>query len=58
MDMQTRKVAPFPDDIAANLAIMKAAHARLAKPQALGRVIGIPSRIAQAEALLATGTCH
>ena len=58
MDMQTRKVAPFPDDIAANLAIMKAAHARLAKPQALGRVIGIPSRSAQAEILLATGTCH
>jgi acyl-CoA thioester hydrolase len=58
MDMETRKVAPFPDDIAANLAVMKVAHARLAKPQALGRVIGIPSRIAQAEALLATGTCH
>jgi acyl-CoA thioester hydrolase len=58
MDMETRKVAPFPDDITANLAVMKAAHARLAKPQALGRVIGIPSRSAQAEVLLATGTCH
>jgi acyl-CoA thioester hydrolase len=44
MDMKTRKVTPFPDDIAANLAVMKAAHARLARPQALGRVIGIPSR--------------
>jgi acyl-CoA thioester hydrolase len=58
VDMETRKVSPFPDDIAANLAVMKAAHARLVKPQALGRVIGIPSRMAQAEALLATGTCH
>jgi hypothetical protein len=35
MDMQSRTVTPFPEDIAANLAVMKAAHARLARPQAL-----------------------
>jgi acyl-CoA thioester hydrolase len=58
MDMQTRKVTPFPDDIAANLAVMKAAHARLAKPRVLGRIIGIPSGRATAEPFLANGTRH
>ncbi len=58
VDMETRKVSPFPDDIAAHLAIMKAAHARLAKPQALGRIIGIPARPDLHQALLATGTRH
>ena len=42
VDMATRKVAPFPDDILANLAVMKAAHARLQTPEALGRLMGIP----------------
>lgn len=58
MDMRTRKVAPFPEDIAANLAVMKAAHARLPQPQALGRVIGIPSRTKELESLLALGSRH
>jgi acyl-CoA thioester hydrolase len=58
VNMETRKVSPFPDDIAANLAVMKAAHARLAKPQALGRVIGIPQKSDMPEALLALGTRH
>jgi acyl-CoA thioester hydrolase len=58
MDMQTRKVAPFPDDIAANLAVMRAAHTRLARPQALGRVIGIPSKLEVQQPLLASGTRH
>jgi acyl-CoA thioester hydrolase len=60
MDMVTRKVAPFPDDIASNLAVMKAAHSRLAKPGDLGRVIGIPVRAEASppEALLASGTRH
>jgi acyl-CoA thioester hydrolase len=58
MDMQTRKVAPFPDDIAGNLAVMKAAHARLARPQALGRIIGIPSKPDTSEPMLAAGTRH
>lgn len=59
VDMATRKVMPFPDDIMGNLAVMKAAHARLARPAALGRIIGIPGRRgAFAEPLLATGTRH
>ncbi|RDI60709.1 thioesterase family protein [Microvirga subterranea] len=58
MDMKTRKVSPFPDDIAANLAVMKAAHARLARPQTLGRVIGIPTRRDLLEPALAGGTRH
>lgn len=56
VDMHTRKVSPFPDDIAANLAVMKAAHARLARPRALGRTIGIP--VKAEEPLLAAGTRH
>jgi acyl-CoA thioester hydrolase len=57
--MIDRKVRPFPDDILANLAVMKAAHSRLARPSALGRVIGIPGRTHEAfEPLLATGTRH
>ena len=58
VDMETRKVSPFPDDIAANLAVMKAAHARLARPQSLGRIIGIPARLEKYETLLASGTRH
>jgi acyl-CoA thioester hydrolase len=44
VDMTTRKVTPFPDDILGNLAVMKAAHARLKPPNALGHVMGIPRR--------------
>ncbi|WP_230531006.1 thioesterase family protein [Microvirga roseola] len=58
MDMEARKVSPFPDDIAANLAVMKAAHSRLPRPQALGRIMGIPARKEAREALLASGTRH
>ncbi|KLK93502.1 thioesterase [Microvirga vignae] len=58
VDMETRKVSPFPEDIAANLAVMRAAHARLAKPEASGRIIGIPDQPDKPEALLASGTRH
>jgi acyl-CoA thioester hydrolase len=59
MDMETRKVTPFPDDIAGNLAVMKAAHARLARPQALGRIIAVPAKPEAAEPMLvANGTRH
>ena len=58
VDMETRKVSPFPDEIAANLAVMKAAHARLARPPAQGRVIGIPAKHDLPEALAASGTRH
>ena len=42
VSMTSRKVTPFPDDIARNLAVMKAAHAPLPRPAVLGRVMGIP----------------
>jgi acyl-CoA thioester hydrolase len=58
VDMKTRKVTPFPDDILASLSVMKAAHGRLARPEALGRVIGVPGRADNYEAILATGTRH
>jgi acyl-CoA thioester hydrolase len=58
VDMTDRRVRPFPDDIQANLAVMKSAHSRLARPAALGRVIGIPGRSEAQEPLLATGTRH
>ncbi|MDF2813372.1 MAG: thioesterase [Microvirga sp.] len=62
MDMNLRKVAPFPDDIQTNIAVMKTSHARLAKPPSLGKIIGIPSpRNADRtlrEPLVAAGTRH
>lgn len=42
VDLDTRKVSPFPAEIRDNLEIMRAAHARLPRPDALGRIIGIP----------------
>ena len=56
VDMETRKVCPFPDDIADNLAVMKTTHSRLSKPAALGRSIGIPSKTETG--LLASSTRH
>ncbi|MGO4572434.1 thioesterase family protein [Microvirga sp. 2TAF3] len=62
VDMETRKVSPFPDDIQLNLTVMKAAHARLAKPRALGRVMGIPGKSnphgSLHDSLMASGACH
>ena len=62
MDMRVRKVAPFPADIQANIAVMKASHARLARPPAVGRVMGLPSQAAAErslrENLTASGTRH
>jgi acyl-CoA thioester hydrolase len=58
VDIASRKVAPFPGDILGNLAVMKAAHARLAPPPALGRNIGMRRREdARLERALA-GTRH
>ena len=42
VDMAARKAASFPDAIAARLARMKAAHATLPMPQAIGRRIAMP----------------
>ncbi|KMO36627.1 thioesterase [Methylobacterium tarhaniae] len=44
VDPATRRVAPFPEDIQANLSVMLGSHARLPRPDDLGRVIGIPAR--------------
>jgi acyl-CoA thioester hydrolase len=58
VDMRDRKVRPFPEDILANLSVMKSAHGKLARPQVLGRVIGIPDRHDAFEPLVANGTRH
>lgn len=44
VDMGDRKVVPFPADILANLAAMKAEHARLPRPEGLGRSVGLASK--------------
>ncbi|WP_342363349.1 thioesterase family protein [Terrarubrum flagellatum] len=44
VDMATKKVTPFPSDILANLAIMKAMHARMPRPADVGRVIALGKR--------------
>jgi len=44
VDMMTRKVAPFPADILASLALMKAAHSMMPLPTTIGRIIGIPKK--------------
>ena len=37
VDLASKKTAPFPADVAARLAQMKASHARLPRPEAAGR---------------------
>jgi acyl-CoA thioester hydrolase len=44
VDMAARKTAAFPSDIAAALAKMKAAHAKLPVPEAAGRRIVMPRK--------------
>lgn len=46
VSLAERRTIPFPPDILANLAIMKAAHSGLPRPEALGRAIGMPRRAA------------
>ncbi len=41
VDLSTRKVTPFPPDVLAALAAMKAAHGRLPRPAELGATIGL-----------------
>lgn len=41
IDMAGPKVAPFPPDVAAKVATMRAAHAGLPRPERAGRSIGI-----------------
>jgi acyl-CoA thioester hydrolase len=56
--METRKVCPFPEDIAANLAVMKTTHARLTKPQDLGRTDRHSGESETHETTFANGTRH
>lgn len=58
VNMGDRKVAPFPADILGNLALMRAAHAHLTRPAALGRVIGIPRRDEADAPARTAGTRH
>ena len=44
VDLGTRRVAPWPDDILERLAAMKAAHAALPAPEAAGRAIARKAR--------------
>jgi acyl-CoA thioester hydrolase len=46
VDLEARKVSPFPQDILDRLARMKTAHARLPRPEAAGRRIAMPERAA------------
>jgi acyl-CoA thioester hydrolase len=41
VDLATRRVTPFPPEILANLAVMKAAHARMPRPAMQGRGIAM-----------------
>jgi acyl-CoA thioester hydrolase len=44
VDTRRRKATPFPADILDNIAVMKSAHARLPRPETLGRAMGVPKR--------------
>lgn len=46
VDMTTRRVTPFPADILANIALMKAAHSMMPLPATIGRIIGMPKKTA------------
>lgn len=58
VDMTTRKVCPFPDEIVRNLAVMRAAHARLPRPAVLGRSVMPLATPEEPSMSLATGTRH
>lgn len=44
VDMMTRKTAPFPPDVLANIKAMRDAHAALPIPPQVGHRIGIPKK--------------
>ena len=43
IDMAARKTAPFPPDIRARIGAVAKAHASIARPEGIGRKIGMPS---------------
>ena len=45
VDIDTRRVTPFPDDVLERLALMKAAHGALPEPEGLGRHVDMPVRL-------------
>jgi acyl-CoA thioester hydrolase len=47
VDMNARRATPFPEDVITNLALMKAAHSRLATPDYVGRRIAMHRREAR-----------
>jgi len=47
VDMERKRTAPLPDGLASSLAHMKAMHARLPRPQAVGRRIVMAQATAQ-----------
>jgi acyl-CoA thioester hydrolase len=44
IDMAARKTAPFPPDIRARIEAVAKAHATIARPDGIGRKIGMPSK--------------
>ena len=48
IDMNVRKVAPFPPDVAERIRAVADAHARLPRPDGLGRNVALPPKRAQA----------
>lgn len=48
VNLETRKASPFPDDIRANLDIMRASHGAMPRPAGIGRTIGIRRKTEQA----------
>jgi acyl-CoA thioester hydrolase len=48
IDMNVRKVAPFPSDITERIRAVADAHARLPRPDGLGRNVALPPKRAQA----------
>jgi acyl-CoA thioester hydrolase len=47
IDMNVRKVAPFPSDIAERIRAVADAHARLPRPDGLGRNVALPVKTAK-----------
>jgi acyl-CoA thioester hydrolase len=44
VDLESKKTAPFPRDVAERLAKMKTAHAKLSVPEGAGRRIAMPAK--------------
>ena len=45
VDMTAKKAAPFPADVAKRLAEVRKSHARLPRPEAVGRSIAMPEKV-------------